>query len=280
MKTPIHNDSFPLSMRRGVRGEGNRLDKLFAEKKNNLLNIFFTAGFPQLDSTTEIMLALQKSGADIIEIGMPYSDPVADGPVIQFSNNIALKNGMNMQLLFQQMKEVKDDMNIPVVLMGYFNPVLQYGVENFCADAKAAGADAIILPDLPMHEFESLYKKIFEQHGLHFIFLITPETTDQRIKKADTLSSGFLYAVSSSSTTGAKKEAGSKNEYFKRLSAMKLQNPVMIGFGIHDHNGFTEACAFASGAIIGTAYINAIRDAENIDEATETFTRHILTGKE
>lgn len=249
----------------------NSLDILFEKKPNNILNIYCTAGFPKLDSTTEVVLALQQHGADIIELGIPYSDPVADGPVIQQSNMQALNNGMTISLLFSQLAAVKDQLTIPVVLMGYINPVLQYGVEKFCADAAACGITALILPDLPMYEYEKKYRAVFNKYGLHVIFLISPVTTDERIKKADELSGGFLYAVSSSSTTGAVNANENKEKYFKKIQHMKLRNPVLIGFGIKDKTGFEEAAAYAAGGIIGTAFIQHILSAGDISQATAGF---------
>jgi tryptophan synthase alpha chain len=249
----------------------NRLDKLFTEKKKNILNIYCTAGFPNLNSTTEIMLALQQNGADIIELGIPYSDPVADGPVIQQSNMQALENGMNIGLLFNQLASVKDQLTVPVILMGYINPVLQYGIEKFCERAAGCGISGIILPDLPMYEYEKKYKAIFEQYGLHVIFLISPVTGKDRIKKADELSRGFIYAVSSSSTTGTVNTGEDKTAYFKKIQNIKLRNPVLIGFGIKDKASFDEASSFASGAIIGTAFIQYISSSDDIKESVAQF---------
>src|SRR5258705_6792474 len=180
----------------------NRIQELFNNKKSNVLNVYCTAGYPKLDSTLSVMKALQQYGADIIELGMPYSDPLADGPVIQHSSSIALANGMTIKKLFEQLKDFRKEISIPVILMGYMNPVLQYGFEKFCADAKAVGIDGLILPDLPEHEFETEYGAIIEKYGLDFIFLVTPETSEARVRQLDGLSTGFLYAVSSSSTTG------------------------------------------------------------------------------
>jgi len=266
------NILLPLSGREGAGGEGlNRLETLFANKSKNLLNIFCTAGFPHKDSTKEVVRSLQKYGADMVEIGMPYSDPIADGPVIQHSNMVALQNGMNMQLIFEQLKEIKDELSIPVILMGYLNPVLQYGMENFCKDAAAAGVSAVILPDLPMYEFENYYKQVFEKYELKFIFLITPETDKKRIKKADRLSTGFLYAVSSSATTGNTAGLLSNEAYFKRLGEMKLKNPILIGFGINNRQDFEYTCAHVAGAIIGSAYIKTLEHASDIDNVTALF---------
>lgn len=232
-----------------------RIKQLFQNKKNNVLNIYCTAGFPKLDDTLEVMKALQENGVDMIELGMPYSDPLADGPVIQSSSNIALQNGMTIGKLFEQLKDFRKKIHLSVVLMGYMNPVLQYGFEKFCADASAVGIDGLILPDLPMHEFEKEYKDIIKKHDLDLIFLVTPETSTERIKRLDELSSGFLYAVSSSSITGSGKDFPAVEKYLQRLQKMDLKNPVLVGFGISDKASFRSACRYANGAIIGTAYI-------------------------
>ncbi len=254
----------------------NRIEKLFSNKQKNICSIYFTAAFPQLNDTTAICNALQKHGANMIEIGMPYSDPLADGPVIQHSSMIALHNGITIKLLFEQLKDCRNNLNLPLILMGYLNPVLQYGIEKFCIDAQYAGIDGIILPDLPLHEYETEYKAIFEKYNLHFIFLITPETSEERIKKIDMVSSGFIYAVSSSSITGTEKNMAAQESYFKRLEEMKLKNPVMIGFGIKDHDTFLQACKHAAGAIIGTAYIKAIENSVDIELDTAKFLNSIL----
>ncbi|MEO6404458.1 MAG: tryptophan synthase subunit alpha [Ferruginibacter sp.] len=253
----------------------NRLHKIFANGAGNKLNIYFTAGYPALNDTGAIMLALQKEGADIIEIGMPYSDPVADGPIIQESNAIALKNGMHMQLLFEQLHEVKEGINIPVILMGYLNPVLQYGIEAFCLDAESAGVSGLIIPDLPMYEYEKFYKEIFKKHHLSMIFLISPETSDARIEKADKLSDGFLYAVSSSSTTGEKEMGVATLEWYKRVQRMKLRNPVLIGFGIKEKKDFELACSYSKGAIIGSAFIKALANKDPMKNTIHNFVSSI-----
>ncbi len=256
----------------------NRIDKLFSEKKKNILNLYCTAGYPRLDSTIEVMKALQDNGADLIELGMPYSDPLADGPVIQQSNMIALQNGMSIPVLFEQLKNFRDEVKIPLILMGYLNPVLQYGIERFCSDASRVGVDGIILPDLPMYEFEKEYKLFFDKHDLKFIFLVTPETKAERIRKIDDLSSGFIYAVSASSTTGNVQQAGTNvlEEYLKRLQDMKLKNPVLVGFGIKDKKSFRSACEYSNGAIIGSAYIRALEHATDVKKVTKEFLNTIL----
>lgn len=248
-----------------------RIESLFKKKSNKILNVYCTAGYPQLNSTIEVMKALQENGADIIELGMPYSDPLADGPVIQQSSSIALLNGMSIRKLFEQLKDIRKVVTVPVVLMGYMNPVLQYGFEKFCAEAAAVGVDGLILPDLPEHEFETEYGPIIKKHGLDFIFLVTPETSEERIKKLDELTSGFLYAVSSSSTTGSDKKMTDVKLYLQRLKSKNLKNPVLVGFGIKDRSTFETACANANGAIIGTAYIKALAGPGNVTDITRKF---------
>lgn len=222
------------------------------------------------------MKALQENGADLIELGMPYSDPLADGPVIQHSSTIALANGMTIKTLFEQLKDSRKDINVPLILMGYMNPVMQYGFEKFCADAASVGVDGLILPDLPEYEFETEYGAIIMKHGLDFIFLVTPETSEERIKKLDTLSTGFLYAVSSSSTTGSDKNMTDVNAYLQRLKSYGLKNPVLVGFGIKDKTTFETACANANGAIIGTAYIKALENSNDVEKTTKEFLNNVL----
>jgi tryptophan synthase alpha chain len=253
----------------------NKLTALFQTKNKNLLNVYCTAGFPKKESTTEVLLALQKSGADMIEVGMPYSDPIADGPVIQDSNMIAIANGMTIELLFIQLKAIKKDVQVPLILMGYLNPVMQYGIEKFCEDASLAGVSALILPDMPMYEYEHIYKKYFTQNNLSLVFLITPQTSEARIKKADALSSGFLYAVSSNSVTGSTLSNEGQNEYFVKLAAMKLKNSLMIGFGINSKETFDNACKYAAGAIVGSAFIKALGKTKSIESATKAFIKTI-----
>jgi len=252
-----------------------RIQELFKRKDNKILNVYCTAGYPLLNSTMEVIKALQKNGVDIIELGMPYSDPLADGPVIQQSSSIALANGMTIKKLFEQLKDLRKEISVPVVLMGYMNPVLQYGFEKFCSDAAAVGIDGLILPDLPEHEFETEYGDIIKKHGLDFIFLVTPETSEGRVRKLDGLSSGFIYAVSSSSTTGGDKNLSEIKSYLQKLKAMSLKNPVLVGFGIKDKSTFETACANANGAIIGTAYIKALAKPGNVTDITSKFLESI-----
>lgn len=249
----------------------SRLKKLLDNNWQYVLNVYCTAGFPQLDSTLKVMNALQEHGADIIELGMPYSDPLADGPVIQNSSSVALQNGMSIKVLFQQLKNFRENIKIPVVLMGYMNPVLQYGFEKFCKDAAAVGIDGLILPDLPEYEFETEYGTMIKTAGLDFIFLVTPETSAERVKKLDSLSSGFLYAVSSSSTTGNDNQIVNTEQYLKGLSELHLKNPVLVGFGIKDKQSFEHACRFTKGAIIGSAYIQKLAENKDINSTTKEF---------
>ncbi len=254
----------------------NRIDELFNRKKNRVLNIYCTAGYPQANDTIAIMQSLQSSGADMIELGMPYSDPLADGPVIQASGTRAIGNGMTINKLFNDLKAFRNTISLPVILMGYMNPVLQYGFERFCKEASETGIDGLILPDLPMYEYEKEYAAIIEKNNLRFIFLVTPETSDERVRMLDNLSTGFLYAVSSSSTTGNEKSIGVQKNYFQRLHELKLKNPVLIGFGIKDKASFDTACEYANGAIIGTAYISALENADNIQHTTKEFINGII----
>lgn len=259
----------------------NNIQKLFSEKEKNILSIYFTAGFPRLDDTVIILNSLQRNGADLIEIGMPYSDPLADGPVIQSSSMKALHNGMTIQILFNQLHSFHENNNsksTPLILMGYLNPVMQYGFERFCHDAKSCGISGIILPDLPINEYENEYKKFFDDNDLSFIFLITPETSEERIRKIDLLSNGFIYAVSSSSITGKDTDMNAQKSYFERIKNMNLKNKILIGFGIRNHETFTNACKYAAGAIIGTAYIKAIANTDQLDNETQKFLNSILNG--
>ncbi len=262
----------------------SRIQELFNHKKNKVLNVYCTAGYPKLESTLEVMTALQENGADIIELGIPYSDPLADGPVIQQSGSIALANGMSIDTLFNQLKGFRSNsasgekgIRLPVVLMGYMNPVLQYGFERFCKDASALSVDGLILPDLPEYEFETVYGPIMKRCGLDFIFLVTPETTEERVRKLDSLSSGFLYAVSSSSTTGSDKNMTDVGAYLNRLKKYDLKNPVLVGFGIKDKESFEAACVHTNGAIIGSAYIQSLENSANIKNATENFLGAIVS---
>lgn len=242
----------------------NRIQELFRRKKENILSIFFTAGFPKLDSTIGIARQLEKSGVDLIEIGIPFSDPIADGPTIQESNKQALENGMTLSLLLQQVKEIRKEVSIPIILMGYLNPVLQYGLQKFCSDATASGADGLILPDLPLNEYKSEYESVIRSANLSYSFLISPTTSEERIRQIDAVSTGFIYAVSSSSTTGAKNEFTPEQErYFERLQQLKLKNPFLIGFGVSSQPTFSKACKYGAGAIVGSAFINHLKSSQS-----------------
>jgi tryptophan synthase alpha chain len=254
----------------------SRISQLFASKNKDVLSVYFTAGYPLLDSTLPVLTALQESGVDLVELGMPYSDPLADGPVIQASGSQALENGMTIATLFKQLAGFRSSIRMPVILMGYMNPVLQYGFERFCADAAKVGVDGLILPDLPMYEFETEYGPIVKKYGLDFIFLVTPETAEARIRQLDALSTGFLYAVSSSSTTGKDKDMRLQQAYFDRLKGMSLRNPIMVGFGIKDKATFQAAAEHASGAIIGTAFVKALGGGSDIDAVTRQFIQSVL----
>lgn len=255
----------------------NRLEALFNRKKERILNVYCTAGYPELDSTLKVMKALQDNGADLIELGMPYSDPLADGPVIQASGSKALENGMSIETLFSQLKDFRKEIYVPVILMGYMNPVLQFGFEKFCQYCADAPVDGLILPDLPEYEYETEYGAIIQRYGLDFIFLVTPETSEERIRKLDALSRGFLYAVSSSSITGSDKDFSPVEAYLERLQQMKLKNPILVGFGIKDKNTFNTACKHANGAIIGSAYIKALEHTTDIATTTKQFLQSVLT---
>ncbi len=250
----------------------NRIQKLFAEKKTNILNVFYTAGFPNLTDTVSIAEFLEQAGVDIIEIGIPFSDPIADGPVIQESNKMALDNGMTLKLLLQQVKEARTKVNLPIILMGYINPIMQYGIGKFCKDAAAAGVDGVIFPDMPMDVYQTEYKSIFESYKLTNTFLISPTTSEKRIRQIGEATNGFIYAVSSSSTTGARQGFDVEQEnYFKKLQSMKLKNPFLIGFGISNHQTFSKACEYASGAIVGSAFITLLKDSNNIKVDIQKF---------
>lgn len=249
----------------------SRTQELFKNKPNNVLNIYCTAGFPTLDSTVPVMKLLQQNGADMIELGMPYSDPLADGPVIQESSSRAIANGMTLKKLFEQLQDFRKEVTVPVLLMGYMNPVLQYGFEKFCADAAAVGIDGLIIPDLPMYEFETEFGPIIKKHGLDFTFMVTPETSVERLHQIDAQTSGFLYAVSSSSTTGNNAALHLQQNYLQQLKEAGLKNPFMIGFGIKDKATFAAATEYANGAIIGTAFIKSFQDGRAIEETIPAF---------
>jgi len=238
----------------------NRINKKMQEDKK-LLSIYFTAGYPSINDTVQTIQNLEASGIDMIEIGLPFSDPLADGPTIQNSSTVALKNGMTTQLLFEQLKDIRKSVSIPLILMGYFNPMLQYGVEKFCAKCAEIGIDGIIMPDLPLDVYQEKYKSIFDNYNLKNIFLITPQTSDARIAQIDKASDAFIYMVSTASVTGAKTGFGDEQTaYFKRIADMQLTNPQIVGFGINNEETFKQATTFSKGAIIGSAFIKHITE--------------------
>jgi len=255
----------------------NRIDELFKHKNKKILSVFFTAGHPNLNDTVEIIRSLERNGADMIEIGIPFSDPLADGPVIQKSGLTALANGMSLKVLFEQLAEIRQSVKIPLLLMGYINPVMRYGVDAFCASCEKAGIDGIILPDLPYSEYNLHYKDVFAKHNLHNILLITPQTTDERLIEIDKAASGFIYMVSTSATTGSSKTfAPEVIDYFSRISNSKLKNPTIIGFGIKDKETFDLATEYANGAIIGTAFVKALDQEGSIEEKVKKFISNVV----
>ena len=260
------------------RDKMNRIKRLFESKPENILSVYFTAGYPELNDTRTIIKALADNGADMIEVGMPFSDPLADGPVIQKSNDIALKNGMNIKLLFNQLAGIRKETGIPLLLMGYLNPVIQYGIEKFCIMAEKTGIDGVILPDLPVYVYLKEYKQLFEKYNLSVVFLVAPETSNERVLEIDRISNGFIYIVSSSSTTGVKNNIqGRQIEYFRRIKNLNLSNPRLIGFGISNYSTFSKACEYGNGAIIGSAFIRALEDPNpDLAEKIMNFLRFIL----
>ncbi len=250
----------------------NRIDELFAKRQKNILSIFYTAGFPRLEDTASIAGYLEAAGVDLIEIGIPFSDPIADGPVIQESNKIALDNGMTVKKLLEQVREIRKKAKLPIILMGYLNPAIQYGIEKFCSEASAAGVDGLIFPDMPMAEYLDEYKVFFESSGLTSTFLISPTTSEARIRQIDEATTGFVYAVSASSTTGAKGEFSPEQEsYFKKLKGLKMKSPFLIGFGISSKATFATACEFGSGAIIGSAFISQLKTSSDLQNDITRF---------
>ena len=254
----------------------NRLLKLFEHKKQNILNIYCTAGFPTLNDTSKILSILEQNGADIIEIGIPYSDPLADGPTIQESNKIALDNGMSIAILFEQLKNIRKDISLPLILMSYLNPILQYGYEEFCKKAGEIGIDGLIIPDLPIQEFKQNFQEKAFKNNLSCIFLITPSTSEDRIRLLDDLSSGFLYVVSSSGTTGKDTDFEKNINFFKSIQKMNLKNPLLVGFGIKNKQDFQFINQYANGSIIGSAYIKALMKEGSLQEKSALFLKSIL----
>ncbi|MFY0652688.1 MAG: tryptophan synthase subunit alpha [Cyclobacteriaceae bacterium] len=253
----------------------NRINTLL-QNKENILTIFYTAGYPNLEDTIPVLEQLQAVGADMVEVGIPFSDPVADGPVIQQANLQAIDNGMTVVKLFEQLEGMRKKVNIPVLIMSSLNPILQYGMEKFCEACEHVGIDGLILPDLPVDVYESEYKALFEQHGIHNILLITPTTPEARIEEIDAKSTGFIYQVSSSSITGAKGRFSEQQiAYFKKIKAMNLSTPNMIGFGISDEKTFDQACQYAKGGIIGSAFVKALNSGEGKDGIVKDFVQSV-----
>jgi tryptophan synthase alpha chain len=255
----------------------NRLQQKFYDKKENLLTVYFTAGYPELNDTATIIKELETAGVDIIEVGMPFSDPVADGPTIQVSNLRALQNGMSIKLLFEQLKTIKNEVNVPILLMGYINPMWKYGVEKFMASCEESGISGLIFPDIPLDEFVKDYQLLYEKHNLSSIFLITPQTSDERIKAFDEVCNGFIYLVSAASTTGANKAVDEEKQvfYFNRVKNLGLRNPTQIGFNIKDKASFDRACTFANGSIIGSAFIKKLGEEGHLRTKVREFVKGI-----
>ncbi len=254
----------------------NRINRLFEQKQGDILSVYFTAGYPKVDDTRLIVETLANAGVDLIEIGIPFSDPVADGPTIQASSQVALDNGMTMEKLFAQIKNIRTSVDIPLILMGYLNPIVQYGLPAFCDEARAVGIDGLIIPDLPMQEYMDHYKALFDQNGLHNIFLVSPQTSEERIRLIDKNTDGFIYMVSSASVTGAKSDiTAAQEDYFKRVNNMGLKNPALIGFGISNKATFQKACAYAKGAIIGSAFIKCLGGEQDLQTSIADFIKTI-----
>jgi tryptophan synthase alpha chain len=246
----------------------NRINELFGKDPHGLLSIYFCAGAPTLDGTAEVIRTLERNGVNMIEIGIPFSDPMADGPVIQNAATKALRNGMSLRLLFSQLKDIRRDVKIPLILMGYLNPIYQYGFENFCRSCKECGIDGAIIPDLPFRDYESEYKAIAQKYDIRIIMLITPETSDERIRQIDAHTDGFIYLVSSASTTGAQSDFNERKlEYFRRVEALGLRNPRMVGFGISNKQTFYSACSYAAGGIIGSRFVTLLDETSSPLEA-------------
>lgn len=246
----------------------NRINELFMESPERLLSIYFCAGYPKLEGTVDTIRTLEANGVNMIEVGIPFSDPMADGPVIQDAASVALRNGMSLKLLFDQLKGIRNAVKIPLILMGYLNPIYQYGFENFCRSCRDCGIDGAIIPDMPYDDYMSEYKPIADKYDIRIIMLVTPETSDARIRQIDEGTDGFIYMVSSASTTGAQKHFdASKQAYFSKVNALGLRNPRMVGFGISNKATFDAACAYASGAIVGSRFITMLNETGSADSA-------------
>ena len=253
----------------------NRINQLFEKKKENILSVYFTAGFPKLEDTLPTLQCLQANGVDLVEIGVPFSDPMADGIVIQNSSHAALQNGMSIRKLFEQLTSIRAEIHIPLVMMGYLNPVMQFGFEAFCKECSRVGVDGMIIPDLPLADFLAEYKDIAQKYGLEFIFLITPETSDERIRLIDSHTNGFIYMVSSAATTGTQTSFDNKVEYFNRINAMNLKNPRLIGFGISNKSTREMVNRYSSGAIIGSAFIKALQETQDVEKGVKMLLENL-----
>ena len=253
----------------------NRINQLFQNKKENILSIYFTAGFPKLEDTVPTMEYLQENGVDMLEIGIPFSDPMADGVVIQNSGQQALKNGMSLNVLFGQLTDIRNSVHIPLIMMGYLNPIMQYGFEKFCIECKRVGIDGMIIPDLPMSDYLNEYKPIAEKYGVEFIFLITPETSDERIREIDDNTNGFIYMVSSAAITGTQNSFDAQTGYFNRINSMNLKNPRLIGFGVSNKATLDMVCRYSSGAIVGSAFIKALNETSDIETAVKLVLKNL-----
>lgn len=248
----------------------NRIDQLFQTQKNHILSIYFCAGTPTLEGTAEVIRTLEQKGVQMIEIGIPFSDPMADGPVIQHAATQALRNGMTLRKLFSQLEHIRTNVQIPLVLMGYLNPIMQYGFENFCQKCQECGIDGVIIPDLPFKDYLAEYRPVAARYGIHIIMLITPETSETRIRQIDEHTNGFIYMVSSAAVTGAQKEFNAqKQAYFERIEQMHLRNPRMIGFGISNKSTYESATAHAAGCIIGSKFVTLLEEEKNAGKAID-----------
>ncbi|MCD7972376.1 MAG: tryptophan synthase subunit alpha [Candidatus Azobacteroides sp.] len=251
----------------------NRINSLFQEKKENILSVFFTAGHPRLEDTVDVIKELEAKGIDMIEIGIPFSDPMADGKVIQDSSTIALKNGMNLKTLFGQLKDIRKEVSIPLLMMGYLNPIMQFGLENFCKECQENGIDGMVIPDLPFKDYMESFKEVAEKYDLKIIMLITPETSEERIRQIDNNTDGFIYMVSSAATTGAKDSFDEDTlAYFHRIKKMGLKNPLMIGFGISNRDMLKSAQQNAAGAIVGSKFVKLLESEPSVSSAVEKLT--------
>ena len=260
---------------RGADWKAGRINQLFRNKKENILSIYFTAGFPKLEDTVPTMEYLQENGVDMLEIGIPFSDPMADGVVIQNSGQQALKNGMSLNVLFGQLTDIRNSVHIPLIMMGYLNPIMQYGFDKFCIECKRVGIDGMIIPDLPMSDYLNEYKPVAEKYGLEFIFLITPETSDERIREIDDNTNGFIYMVSSAAITGTQNSFDAQTGYFNRINSMNLKNPRLIGFGVSNKATLDMVCRYSSGAIVGSAFIKALNETADIESAVKLVLKNL-----